>query len=41
MDVRFVDPAGGAPQGRDDVVDLLVRDDGFAWRRIVPVDVTD
>jgi magnesium transporter len=31
MDVWFVDPAGAHPHLSDDVVTLLLRDDGFVW----------
>ncbi len=31
MDVRFVDADGAHPHDSDDVVELLLRDDGFVW----------
>jgi Mg2+ and Co2+ transporter CorA len=31
MDVRFVDKRGAQAHGPDDVVELLLRDDGFVW----------
>ncbi|MGZ4615542.1 MAG: CorA family divalent cation transporter [Actinomycetes bacterium] len=31
MDVRYVDPSGAHPHDADDVVELLLRDEGFVW----------